>query len=632
MKISACMIAKNEEKVIARCIESYRKVVDEIIVVDTGSTDRTVAIAESMGAKVFRFTWNDDFSAAKNFAIDQAKGDWIVFLDADEYFANGTGANLRRYLNKLDKAYNAVVCRMINIDEISGKAIDEITHIRVFKNNKKIRYVRPIHEGLVYHGKGGKLLAHLADKQDLVIHHTGYSANVSKKKARRNLTMLLNQMEDEKTAHPEYWYYIADSYNSLEEYEKVITYIRLFRASGIKMTNLNARVHSILINAMVNLQYPAHEIMEEVDIAIKKFPRHPAFRFYKAKLLYDDKLYEAALHEALKAKELQDTYEDIEINDLSTNLSNLYNLLGTISELKNDTSAAMGYYLEALKLDKYDTLAFDRLLKLIQTQPLGEIIAFLNTVYDLEDEADLDFLATNLVNQAVPRVLAYYTSIREKKYPKEDYVVLQMLVANAHYDKAFAPLLDCYLKDMDERLALVIATAAFLSDNANYISLAIENLPPEYGNILKAYQGSNIKFDENDKIAFINMVRTLILWGDDNSKQKLFNLANHFADGIAAIGRQFLEEGDYQSSLFYFNAAIDQALASGRMVHPILFYYQGYCLHRLNNPLVATESFIKAYDAGYRVNDIYEFLRWNMDKLSNSSHLREKSLRVVYRN
>ena len=85
--ISQCMIVKNEEKDIKRALAWGKGVVSEQIVVDTGSTDRTVEIAKSMGAKVYRFSWINNFSAAKNYAISKAEHEWIAFLDADEYFS-----------------------------------------------------------------------------------------------------------------------------------------------------------------------------------------------------------------------------------------------------------------------------------------------------------------------------------------------------------------------------------------------------------------------------------------------------------------------------------------------------------------------------------------------------------------
>lgn len=621
MKISACMIAKNEEKVIARCIESYRDAVDEIIVVDTGSTDQTVAIAKSLGAKVFYFQWIDDFAAAKNYALSKAKGDWIVFLDADEYFANGTGSNIRPLLQNLDKNFIGLGCRMLNIDEVSGQISTEISHTRIFKNDKYLRYANPIHEQLFYRGKkGGERHFYMVDRQQLILHHTGYSENITQEKAERNLALLKKQLDGDISPKPEYYYYIADTYFGLQEWDKVIHYIRLFMATGAKLSNLNVRMHAILIMAMVNLNYPADEIMEEVTIAIGKFPRNPFFRFYKAKSLYDERRYEAAWFEVRQTLQLHEAYEDIEMNLMPANLGSLYNMLGAISEFKGDSSAAVGYYLEALKWYQYEATAFDRLMKLIRTQPLAEIVAFLNTLYDLDKEADLDFLATSLINQAMPQVLAYYTSLREKRYPKQDYVVLQMLVANGHYDKAFAAILECYASDKDERLALIAATAAALSGNGDYMAQVAEQLPPAYGNILKAYKGGIMPLNEEDKAAFISMARIFILWAEPQERQQLLSLAGQFSDDISAIiGHLFLLEGHYQASLAYYDAAVEHALAAGLLVYPVSYFHQGYCLHRLHDPVGAAEAFVKSYQAGYRINDIYEYLRWNVDKLDDGN-------------
>src|SRR5882724_11685213 len=82
--LSVCFIARNEEKNLPRALASVRGIADEVIVADTGSTDRTVEIAKESGAIVCHFPWCDDFSAARNFAISHARGDWILWMDADE--------------------------------------------------------------------------------------------------------------------------------------------------------------------------------------------------------------------------------------------------------------------------------------------------------------------------------------------------------------------------------------------------------------------------------------------------------------------------------------------------------------------------------------------------------------------
>jgi glycosyltransferase involved in cell wall biosynthesis len=92
------MIVKNEARCLARCLKSIAPVVDEMIVVDTGSTDGTIAIAKDFNAKISHFNWVDDFSAARNFSLDQSTGGWILILDADEYAAKNLGQEIREFI------------------------------------------------------------------------------------------------------------------------------------------------------------------------------------------------------------------------------------------------------------------------------------------------------------------------------------------------------------------------------------------------------------------------------------------------------------------------------------------------------------------------------------------------------
>ncbi len=117
IRLSQCMIVKNEEKNIERALSWGKSFIWEQIVVDTGSTDRTVEIARRLGAKVYHFEWIDDFAAAKNYAVSQAQGDWIVFLDADEYFLEEDAKRLVPLLEKLEGTkYNALVTRWVQVE------------------------------------------------------------------------------------------------------------------------------------------------------------------------------------------------------------------------------------------------------------------------------------------------------------------------------------------------------------------------------------------------------------------------------------------------------------------------------------------------------------------------------------
>ena len=103
-RISICIIAKNEERFIGECIESVLPIAYEVIILDTGSTDKTKEIAASYGEKIklFDYIWEDDFSKARNKCISYATGNWIVRLDADERFTKTTKENLITFLNNND--------------------------------------------------------------------------------------------------------------------------------------------------------------------------------------------------------------------------------------------------------------------------------------------------------------------------------------------------------------------------------------------------------------------------------------------------------------------------------------------------------------------------------------------------
>ena len=137
-RLSLCMIAKNEEEFIGDCLASVSKLVDEIIVVDTGSTDRTIEIAESYGAKVLHHPWQGDFAAARNESLAHATGDWILVLDADETLPSEGHAELKKALRNKDNVGYALA-----IENLMGEAGNEVQTaliFRLFQNRPDVRF------------------------------------------------------------------------------------------------------------------------------------------------------------------------------------------------------------------------------------------------------------------------------------------------------------------------------------------------------------------------------------------------------------------------------------------------------------------------------------------------------------
>ncbi|HAV64357.1 MAG TPA: hypothetical protein DCY13_18565, partial [Verrucomicrobiales bacterium] len=141
LRLSVCLITRNEERFIGQCLDSVRDIAHQIVVLDTGSTDRTVAIAKQRGAEVHHFTWCDDFSAARNAALEHAKGDWVLVVDADEVLPAEAAIHLRRALT----AHNTIGFRLPIVD--IGREDEGCTYVpRLFRNAPGLFYLSRVHE------------------------------------------------------------------------------------------------------------------------------------------------------------------------------------------------------------------------------------------------------------------------------------------------------------------------------------------------------------------------------------------------------------------------------------------------------------------------------------------------------
>lgn len=211
------MIVKNEEANIRQALSWGKGIVAEQIVVDTGSTDRTVEIAQEMGAKVYHFQWIDDFAAAKNFAISKARYEWIALLDADEYMSLKDAKTLLNYVKELHPTKcESLITAWIHLDG-NGGVISISSQVRVFRNMPSLRYKRRIHEYLEIPGRK----IEVADiTGDVSIYHTGYQKEASRKKtgAGRNFKLIQAELED----HPDDYElhgYLGNEYEAMSQWE-----------------------------------------------------------------------------------------------------------------------------------------------------------------------------------------------------------------------------------------------------------------------------------------------------------------------------------------------------------------------------------------------------------------------------
>ncbi len=209
------MIVKNEEAFLGNCLKSVVDHVDEIIIVDTGSTDRTVEIAKSFGASIYYHPWQDDFSLHRNQSIFYAKGRWIFIIDADEEYQPSSQRSLRKEIAMAEKQGIEALSMRVENSCNAGKETVCLDSIRIFRSNGRIRY-----EGIVHNYLLG--FKNRAPSSGRIIHH-GYDQGpeAARKKFERTATLLQKQIvenPENALAH----LYLSNSYASMNRNEEAL--------------------------------------------------------------------------------------------------------------------------------------------------------------------------------------------------------------------------------------------------------------------------------------------------------------------------------------------------------------------------------------------------------------------------
>lgn len=436
MKISACLIVKNEEKNIKLSLESIKGFVDEIVVVDTGSVDKSREIAKSLPAKVYDFVWNNDFAAARNFAIEKAAGEWIVFLDADEFFAHDSSLRVKGFLLQAQaKGLDAVMCQVINIDQDDNNRVRDIFKaIRFFRKSRSICYRNVIHEELSRLDGKNMQVGMLPD--DIKIYHTGYSGNIVQKKLQRNLEIMLEDIK-KNGGEERYYRYLCDCYHGLKQYDLAVKYAKLHIAS--KQTSLysESTVYIKMLYSLIQNKATPTQMKYEFEQAIEKFSDLPDFYAQYANYLFDQKNYTKATLFYQQAIQLYKKDVSNVASTFTGKISAVYYNLGRLYLLQNQNELALTCFCDALLLNRFFRSAFQAFYQLIVLYPEVQIIDILNSIYKKEKK-DLSFLVQNLKLVKLNKVYIYYANALKNKFGIEDENLLQNEFLSLHeHDKLY---------------------------------------------------------------------------------------------------------------------------------------------------------------------------------------------------
>lgn len=398
IRLSQCMIVKNEEKNIRRALSWGKDIVCEQIVVDTGSTDRTVQLAKEMGAAVYHYPWNGDFSAAKNFALEKTSGDWVAFLDADEYFTEETVDRILPLLEKTEalppeRRFHVIKCTLLNLDD-GGKVFSTMEQTRLLRRGT-VCFKNRIHEVLT--PRGIPSIRSLNAGDTLAICHTGYSASAFREtgKLERNIEMIKRVLEEEPENY-DYWAYLGDSLFSQdldreaeEAYGEVIRHYDAPMHPGLLDNTLTNLLRIYIRSGGEDTEQNIRTLLEVFEKTGSDCPDVD----YHAGIYQMSRNRKAEgcrhLEQALKNME---TYRRGAVLFSTGELKTIYGLLEHAYVELGEPALAVKYGVLALRMDRYQLYELRDLIGLLQGEPEDAVAAFLGKIYNMNELKDKLYL------------------------------------------------------------------------------------------------------------------------------------------------------------------------------------------------------------------------------------------------
>ena len=365
--ISLCMIAKNEEQYLEQCLRSVKDIIDEIIIVDTGSTDKTKEIAKKFNAKIFDFKWVDDFSAARNECLKHAAKDWILVLDADEVLDKEGANTIMELINdKKNDAFMLLQKNYTNESSIAGFVNEEhkknnITYAgwygsfiaRLFRSKKGYKFEGTVHELVEpsIESKNGKIAA-----TSIVLHHYGNAdKNITEKKKKYYLELCKKKVGKNKDA-PSY-FELGVLYKENNDFDNAIKSFK-------KTIGLNPK-HSMALYELGVIC----EKQKDYDEAIKNYTE--SLRIKESSVAFENLgvCY-------LKKGMLKEAYRNlVKAMMLNPNKYSIYNNLGAVLERSGSHDKAVEMLEIAIKLNPSNTVGFYNLgIALDKKGDFGEAI------------------------------------------------------------------------------------------------------------------------------------------------------------------------------------------------------------------------------------------------------------------
>lgn len=300
-KLSLCLICRDNERTIRPCLESIRPWVDEMVVVDTGSRDQTLRIAEELGARLFHFEWRDDFAAARNESLRHARGEWLFWMDSDDAISADSGRKLR------DLAYGRHTPQTFGYVmqvECPGEREGDLTvveHVKMFRNHPAIRFEFRVHEQVL---PSIRRLGGDVQWTDISVVHYGadHTLEGRRRKYERDLRILAEELRI-RSEHPFVLFNLGMTHADMEDHEAAIDYLsRCVAVSNSDESHLR-KAYALLVSSLERCER-TEDAQEVCRRGLSLFPGDAELLFRSAMLQHSTGKLEEA--EATYLELLQD--------------------------------------------------------------------------------------------------------------------------------------------------------------------------------------------------------------------------------------------------------------------------------------------------------------------------------------
>lgn len=286
--LSVCCLARNEESFLPKMIASIRDIADEIIILDTGSTDATIELAKAFGARVETATWNDDFGVMRNKLLSYATKDWVLMLDADEQITPENTERIQQIMVKQGKAYSCTILNVFPYQII--KSLLPINSTRLFRRDLGLSYSERIHESV---DVSLRKLTLMPLQSDIEIHHYGFTdVNPLRRiRNRRNFEAELNKNPTDSfvRTHLALSLFLEKDYHKAEQYFDIIL--------TTQSREINPETRSIIMSLLAEiyrLQEKPVQAKMQAQRAMRLMNGNSLAEYIVALVDLDDKLYEVA--------------------------------------------------------------------------------------------------------------------------------------------------------------------------------------------------------------------------------------------------------------------------------------------------------------------------------------------------